>query len=1230
VEFFIRLKTRMNFSIITSIILALSSLSFAASDSIHINQIGFYQYGPKIAVVVTGNAWRFYVKSVDTSVTYYSGELTKSQYWSAAGDTTRIADFSDLNDTGKFVLYIPGIGCSYPFRINSTVSHDLTCGLIKSYYYQRASVSLPSQYAGTWSRSEGHPDINVIIHDGAGSDQSKENPRKSGDEYSSPKGWYDAGDYGKYVVNAGITVYTLLALYEQFSSYFDTLSLNIPHTVSGLPDLLEEIKWEMDWLLTMQDPIDGGVYHKLTSLDFCGFVMPSEDGAARYFIGKGTAAAFDFAAICAFAYRIYGKKIPSYADSCLSAAKYAWAWGKAHPDSAFVNPSDVATGAYSNSALKDEQLWAAVELFLATGDSSYKKSADSLNQSISVPEWSSVGALASYSLAYVKNDSSAISRIVKLAMSAGAVVDTSPYRTVIYGKGSFYWGSNGLVANYGMLFIQAFLATGDSSYFNRAIQVLDYLMGRNAVGYSFVTGFGSKYPMNPHHRPSVADGIGEPVPGLLVGGPNKNQEDASSCGVSYPSSFAAKSWMDLNCAYACNEVAINWNAPIAYLAGAIEAIYSDTSYHVWIYKRDNAAPELDSVTVSDVESDQATISWITKKESASYLVYSQDSMMNYGRRLFSTGKTVHSVTATGLIPSSRYYFRIYEIDDYGNYKENSIVSFLTLSSSVYDGFAFDPSSVLPVIGKDLNISFTAHAGLSASVNYRIGGSNVWYVLPCNETDGQYTSVVPGISINSSGIIFHIDLASSTDTFTTQNWSVVPASLINFSDTIRYLNAYNMISFPSIYSQYSANTLLNSCLGDSSYWRYYGFSPDSARYIRNNIIRPGQGGWIYSTKNSVVSISGYSARPDTLFPVVLSTGWNIIGNPFPYPIYWENSGIEYDGMTMRIGDNAAHRIVRRQIFHYSDTTSDKLNNGQYLSNMDIISNDTTCLRPWMAYWVYSEKDAAILLLNPDPVFPQSVLHKAIHASDGEWTMKIYASVNDNTDMAVIGALSGASDGDDDFDSPRPPSINGNIELGSLNSNNHGSSKIYSYDMISPSSGKNHSWNMIASSGVDKAEIIISWRLSGNREGYVYLCDSVAGNVIEAPDTGLYRINLSAGETGHSFSIKVMPYKYASSVSVPSSWALHQAWPNPFRTMTRIDYSIPVSGSGIFAGEAVTVSVYDILGRKVRTLVNRTAYPGTYSVSWDGSDNFGKKLKQGLYVVHLSARNYSGSIKVSVID
>jgi len=150
------------------------------------------------------------------------------------------------------------------------------------------------------------------------------------------------------------------------------------------------------------------------------------------------------------------------------------------------------------------------------------------------------------------------------------LAETNAFHTVMgTGARDFIWGSNSVAANQGVLLINAFLLTRERKYVDGAVGNLDYLLGRNATGYCFITGMGSRSPMHPHHRPSVADGIVPPVPGLLVGGPNPGRQDLQVYTMTEPET----AYLDSDRAYASNEIAINWNAPLVYLAGAVEALH---------------------------------------------------------------------------------------------------------------------------------------------------------------------------------------------------------------------------------------------------------------------------------------------------------------------------------------------------------------------------------------------------------------------------------------------------------------------------------------------------------------------------------------------------------------------------------------------------------------------------------------------------------------------------------
>lgn len=574
---------------------ALQSYAQEGADLIRVNQIGFYPNSEKVAVVVdTLGGKYFYLLSNDAQRdTVYQGKLSKAAKWEYSDEYVRKADFSDYSKKGNYVLFVPKVGSSHPFQIGENVLGDISKASLKAYYYQRTAIDLDSKYAGKWARKAGHPDDKVIVHNSAAF-----GTRKAGDLIKSSKGWYDAGDYNKYIVNSGITMYTLLSAYEDYSFYFDTLKLNIPETGNKLPDILDETLWNLRWMLTMQDPQDGGVYHKLTNAGWDGPIQPEAATKPRYVVKKSTNAALDFAAVMAQASRVFGKfrkQLPGLADSCLKASIKAYGWAKINNNVPYIqselNDPTVVTGAYDDFKFSDELLWASLELFVTTGKIEYYEESNIdglINGTIIVSNWQDVAELGLYTLAKnsgkFKGDSkyedinfeAVTKRILKIAKMYKNHKGESAYGVPMGNEyGDFAWGSNAIAANEGFLLLQAFLLSGDKGYLEAAGASLDYLLGRNATTYSFVTGYGEKSSRDPHHRPSESDGIDDPIPGLLTGGPNPGQQDKGSCGSkAYPSELPAKSYIDKRCSYASNEIAINWNAPFAYLSNGLQAIRS--------------------------------------------------------------------------------------------------------------------------------------------------------------------------------------------------------------------------------------------------------------------------------------------------------------------------------------------------------------------------------------------------------------------------------------------------------------------------------------------------------------------------------------------------------------------------------------------------------------------------------------------------------------------------------
>jgi len=558
---------------------ALQACSTAPAHSpgaIQVNQVGFLPGATKWAAVPANGASSFAIVDARTGAKVWRGALGPAEPWLPSQEPVRMADFSAWKTPGEYRLHVDGLADSPRFTIDGNAYGALNAAATRAYYYNRASIELKPEHAGAWARPAGQPDTRVLVHASAAGPT-----RAEGDVISAPKGWYDAGDYNKYVVNSGITVYTLLAAYEHFPKFFQQQSLNIPESGNGIPDLLDEVLWNLDWMLAMQDPADGGVYHKLTNKGFDGMVMPDKATAERYVVMKTTSAALNFAASMAQASRVFAafdKQRPGLSARMLAAAESAWAWAQAHPGVSYRQPSDVRTGEYRDSKVASEFTWAAAELYVTTRDDRYLAAMSPAQAPISLPGWSDVSALGWFTLAHHRDhltpaaDRGLIEqRVMGLAGKLADRWQASPYRLAMQND-DFTWGSNATVLNQALVLLQGYELTHERRLLDAAQSALDYVLGRNPLGMSMVTGIGTRSPMHPHHRPSTADGIVAPVPGFIVGGPNPGQQDASGCPVPYASKVPALSYLDHDCSFASNEVAINWNAPLVYVSAALQVL----------------------------------------------------------------------------------------------------------------------------------------------------------------------------------------------------------------------------------------------------------------------------------------------------------------------------------------------------------------------------------------------------------------------------------------------------------------------------------------------------------------------------------------------------------------------------------------------------------------------------------------------------------------------------------
>lgn len=414
--------------------------------------------------------------------------------------------------------------------------------------------------------------------------------RPAGTIISSPKGWYDAGDYNKYIVNSGFTIGLILQSYQLHQDRFNSLNLQIPESDNKIPDILDEMMYNLEWMLTMQDPTDGGVYHKLTTPNFEGFVMPEDCKQQRYVVQKTTTATLDFAATMALAARIYQRfpEFQSFCQQAIESAEKAYAWAVKHPTVYYDQDGNnkkfspaIHTGGYGDNHTEDEFFWAATELYLTTSEKSYLEQAKQfVPDEFSIPSWGNVAGLGIFQwvnqeLLGTPDAGKLPMKEIKESLKKKCDEDiqelaTSSFHS-IFGNSAqdFHWGSNSeSCLGRGIAQMYEYALTKDSKYRQAALSTLDYFFGRNATGYCYLTGFGTQRVMNIHHRISAADNIKEPVSGLVAGGANKGQEDAEFV-PAYASNIPDESYQDNVGSYASNEIAINWNAYLVSLLGWI-------------------------------------------------------------------------------------------------------------------------------------------------------------------------------------------------------------------------------------------------------------------------------------------------------------------------------------------------------------------------------------------------------------------------------------------------------------------------------------------------------------------------------------------------------------------------------------------------------------------------------------------------------------------------------------
>ncbi len=509
------------------------------------NQIGYKPDAKKIAVFRQTEGGEFSVVNAETDEIVYTGTMEGPKNNVQADETNYTGDFSEVKTAGKYYIKSEGLDNSYTFEIGEDVYDNLLDSTVRMLYLQRCGTEVVDDAFGHVSC---HDTIATIY----GTDKTIE----------VNGGWHDAGDYGRYVVAAAKSVADLLYAYKTNPSMYSD-NIGIPESGNNIADILDEVRYELEWMMKMQDTEDGGVYHKVTCDTFPGYVMPEKETKPLIVMPKSTTATADFAASMAIAYEIYKDVDADFADKCLDAAKKAYNWATENPNVTYSNPDDIVTGEYGDSKTADELYWMAAQMYRATGDESYIENIGSANIGL---DWSTVGDYGNIAILTMK-DIDKTSDIYKNALTAVKkqadnfinISDATPYGVAVT---KYNWGSNMTIANTGIILGIMYEQTGEEKYLDAANAQLHYLLGSNPLGASFVTGFGTVSPEAPHHRPSMV--VGKAMPGMLVGGVNSSLEDSAAkayCKYSAP----AKCWVDNAESYSTNEITIYWNSPLTYL-----------------------------------------------------------------------------------------------------------------------------------------------------------------------------------------------------------------------------------------------------------------------------------------------------------------------------------------------------------------------------------------------------------------------------------------------------------------------------------------------------------------------------------------------------------------------------------------------------------------------------------------------------------------------------------------
>lgn len=543
--------------------------------AIFVDQTGYLPNAPKIAISTV--PCNYQVIRVSDQESVLDGTTSDMIADPCSGDNVYQIDFSGLTEPGEYYILAGNSGKSYNFTVGNGIYHKLMNDALKCLYYQRCGCELKPEHAGVYTHPACHTEPAILLNDYI---TQKENPQT----FDMSGGWHDAGDFGRYTTAASVALAHVLYAYELFPDAFKD-SLNIPESGNGIPDVLNECRYELTWLLKMQAP-DGSVYHKLTAFRHADFIMPQDDHDRFLIYPPSSMAAGDFAAVMALASRIYRPFDNGFADEMLLAAKKAYKWLDENPFTPFFNPEGSNTGEYNDDADIDERLWASAELLRVDirNKQEYLQEITSLANEVPIKTdfgWADVAGLASMS---ILTDPAHTAGMLEAGFKHEVLLEVARVADIFKKSGynvgmapeDFVWGSNMTVLNRAMLLALASRVAENQSYKEKYIKAamahLHYILGRNPLGICYVTGHGSNPFKNPHSRVTKCDGIDAPMPGWVSGGPFKDFCDPAALSAIPKGTAPMKCYVDDVGSYSTNEITIYWNSPLIFTCAFLESI----------------------------------------------------------------------------------------------------------------------------------------------------------------------------------------------------------------------------------------------------------------------------------------------------------------------------------------------------------------------------------------------------------------------------------------------------------------------------------------------------------------------------------------------------------------------------------------------------------------------------------------------------------------------------------